>query len=79
MKSNEQRQRLHKPPVVKRVKFARDSRPFAQIKTETFFLYYSVESLASGSMEEEVEEEEEEEMGKNSSCNVLFLEGGVAL
>lgn len=31
-------------------------------------------------MEEEVEEEEEEEeMGKNSSCNVLFLEGGVAL
>lgn len=79
MKSNEQRQRLHKPPVVKRVKFAIDSRPFAQIKTETFFLYYSVESLASGSMEEEVEEEEEEEMGKNSSCNVLFLEGGVAL
>lgn len=48
-----------------------DNRPFGQVKPENFVLFYSVESLASGLMEGE-------EMDKNSSINMLFLEGGVA-
>lgn len=53
-------------------KFERDNRPFTQVKTEKFVHYYSVESLASGLMEEE-------ENSKNSPFNILFLERGVAL
>lgn len=52
----------------------RETRPFTQVKTEKFVLYYSVEWWGSGSMEVE-----EETGKKNSTFNLLFLEGGVAL
>lgn len=69
VEAKEQNQKQHKPHTVKRAKFRRDNWPIAQVKIKEFVL--SVESLAFGSMEEE--------MGKNSSLNTLFLEGGVAL